>query len=86
MKNISLDWLYAALIRAIKTFAQAVLGMFTVGQAINEVNWGYIMSVALVSCFYSILTSLAGIPEVGSDGTLLVDNSKPKNITKKQNK
>jgi len=79
MKNrLSLAWLYAALIRAIRTVAQTALGMFTVGAAMNEVNWKYVISVALVAGIYSILTSLAtNLPELGADGVLQIDTSNP---------
>ena len=63
MKNFKL-WLKAAAIRAIKTFAQVFASLLTVGAAINEIDWGYTASVALVSTIYSILTSMAGLPEV----------------------
>ena len=63
MKNFKL-WLKAAAIRAVKTFAQVFASLLTVGAAINEIDWGYTASVALVSTIYSILTSMAGLPEV----------------------
>lgn len=63
MKNFK-PWLKAAAIRAIKTFAQVFASLLTVGAAINEIDWGYTASVALVSTIYSILTSMAGLPEV----------------------
>ena len=59
-------WWYAAGIRAIKTFAQVFASMITVGAALNEISWGYVASVAAVSAIYSMLTSLAGLPEVPS--------------------
>ena len=65
MKNFK-PWLKAAAIRAIKTFAQVFASLLTVGAAINEIDWGYTASVALVSTSYSILTSMAGLPEVDS--------------------
>ena len=65
MKNFKL-WLKAAAIRAVKTFAQVFASLLTVGAAINEIDWGYTASVALVSTLYSILTSMAGLPEVDS--------------------
>ena len=65
MKNFKL-WLKAAAIRAIKTFAQVFASLLTVGAAINEIDWGYTASVALVSTLYSILTSMGGLPEVDS--------------------
>jgi len=75
MKKLTIERFIAASIRAIKTVVQTALGMFTVGLAINEVNWQQVISVALVAGIYSVLTSLAGLPEVGTDGTLFVDTS-----------
>jgi hypothetical protein len=81
MKNLNLDWLQAALIRAVRTMAQTALGMFTIGAAINEINWMHILSVAAVSAVYSLLTSLATtLPEVGTDGSLVIDKSGEKDI------
>lgn len=61
-------WLKAAGIRAIKTMAQTALGMFTVGMATEEVAWTYVASVAVVAGIYSLLTSIAGLPEVEMQG------------------
>jgi hypothetical protein len=64
-------WIEAAAVRAIKTAAQTALGIFTVGVAMDGVNWQYVGSVALVAGVYSILTSMAGLPEAATnDGTL----------------
>ena len=57
-------WAKAAGIRAVRTFAQVAGSMITVGAAISELDWGYIASVAVVAAIYSILTSVAGLPEV----------------------
>lgn len=57
-------WLKAAGIRAVKTLAQTAVSMITVGQAIAEINWLHIVSVSLVAGVLSILTSVAGLPEV----------------------
>lgn len=65
--KLSMEWLKAALIRAVKTFAQSVLSVFSVGMALNEVDWKYAVSVGVVAFIYSMLTSLAGLPEVGTD-------------------
>lgn len=61
-------WLKFASIRAIKTMAQTALGMFTVGMATEEVSWAYVGSVAVVAGIYSLLTSIAGLPEVEMQG------------------
>lgn len=57
-------WLKAAAIRAVKTVAQTSVSMLTVGQAVIEVNWINVLSVSLVAGVISILTSVAGLPEV----------------------
>ena len=68
-KNVfTAEWLKAALIRAIKTIAQTALGMITVGMSMDEVKWSYVASVAVVAGVYSLLTSIAGLPEVESNG------------------
>lgn len=58
-------WIKAALIRAVKTIAQtavALIGTNTVG--ITAVDWAAVLSAAALAGLISILTSLAGIPEV----------------------
>ncbi len=62
-----IKWLQAAAVRSIKTFAQAMASGITVGAALNEINWTYLTSVAAVSAIYSIVTSLAGLPEVDNE-------------------
>ena len=61
---MSKSWLRAAAVRAIKTFAQTAASMMTVGQAVMEINWVNVVSVSAVATVYSILTSIAGLPEV----------------------
>ena len=58
------EWAKAALIRAIKTFAQTFGGCIAVGAAVEEVQWLRATSVAGVAFVLSIVTSLAGLPEV----------------------
>ena len=57
-------WWAAAGIRAVKTFAQVAASGITLGATLGDMNWQTIASVATVSAIYSLLTSLAGIPEV----------------------
>lgn len=62
------DWkkfLFAAGIRAVRTFAQTFVSMIVVGAAFSEVEWLRALSVSGVAFVASILTSLAtGLPEV----------------------
>lgn len=65
MKQIfTKEWALAAIMRAVRTFAQTAVSMITVGQAFIDVNWVNVLSVSGVACILSILTSLAGLPEV----------------------
>lgn len=56
-------WIKCAGIRAVKTFAQTLCSLITVGAAFYEVDWKYILSVSAVAFIYSLATSAAGIPE-----------------------
>ena len=57
-------WFKAAGIRAVKTMAQTAVSMLTVGQAVLDVNWVNVLSVSAVAGVISMLTSVAGLPEV----------------------
>ena len=57
-------WLKAALIRAVKTFAQTAVSMIAVGAAFSEIDWLRVLSVSGVAFVLSMLTSLGGLPEV----------------------
>lgn len=58
------EWMKAAGIRAMKTIAQTALSMVTIGQAFVDVNWLHVISVSAVAGVISLLTSVAGLPEV----------------------
>ena len=58
------EWAIAALIRAVRTFAQTFAGCIAVGAALAEVEWLHALSVSGVAFVLSILTSLGGLPEV----------------------
>jgi len=61
---MSKKWLKAAGIRAVKTMAQTAVSMLTVGQAVLDVNWVNVLSVSVTAGIISMLTSVAGLPEV----------------------
>ncbi len=64
----------AMLIRAIKTIAQTMLSMITLGMSFFDIDWKMVISVAIVSGIYSILTSIvAGLPEAEDDGELIFE-------------
>ena len=60
----AIKWLKAAGIRAVKTFSQTAASLVTVGALISDINWTMVISAASVAFIYSILTSLAGLPEI----------------------
>lgn len=62
-KNFKL-WAKAATIRAIKTVAQTAVANIGVSLAITEVNWICVASISLLAGILSLLTSVAGLPEV----------------------
>lgn len=64
---MSKNWWKAAGIRAVKTFAQALIACIGTGAALLDVNWSYALSVATVAAILSLLTSLTGLPEVDDD-------------------
>lgn len=57
-------WAQAASVRAIKTMAQTAVAMLPVSATVAEVNWKAVLGTALLASIVSLLTSLAGIPEV----------------------
>ena len=61
------QWFKAAAIRAIRTVAQTALAMIPVAVSITEVNWMAVLGTAALAGVCSILTSLAGLPEVEED-------------------
>ena len=64
-------WVRAALIRALRTMAQAAIGVLGTGAiGLMQVDWLNVLSVALMGGVLSLLTSIAGIPEV-DDGSSL---------------
>lgn len=57
-------WFEAAGIRAIKTVAQSAISMIAVGAAMSDIDWLRVGSVSLLAGILSLLTSIAGLPEV----------------------
>ena len=62
-KEYWLKWAKAAGVRAVKTMAQVAGSMLVIG-AFNETAWALLVQTSLVAGLASVLTSLAGLPEV----------------------
>lgn len=61
-------WAKAAGVRAIKTMAQTVVAVIGTGAVISTVDWRMAVSSAVVAGVVSILTSVAGLPELKTEG------------------
>ena len=57
-------WIKAAGIRAVKTMAQTGVAMIGVGATVGLVDWLTVCSTAAVAAILSLLTSVAGLPEI----------------------
>lgn len=65
MKKIfTLNWFKAAGVRAIKTIAQTAIATIGTAMVINDVNWLMVLSASALAGVLSILTSIAGLPEI----------------------
>lgn len=65
--NVSVDtkeWLKKSAVRAVKTVAQAAIAGIGTAMAMGQVDWKYVLSASALAGVLSILTSVAGIPEV----------------------
>ena len=60
-------WLKAAGVRAVKTVAQAAIAGIGTAAALGQVDWKYVVSASVLAGVISILTSIAGIPEAGTE-------------------
>ena len=59
-------WIKSASVRAIKTVAQTAIATIGTSVAMGDVNWVMVGSASLLSGILSILTSVAGLPEVNT--------------------
>lgn len=60
----TISWMKAAGIRAVKTVAQTAVALIPAAATISQVDWKLVVGTALLSGVVSVLTSIAGIPEV----------------------
>ena len=57
-------WVKAALVRAVKTIAQTSVALIGVGTVMSDIDWLMVGSASLLAGILSILTSVAGLPEI----------------------
>lgn len=64
IKNNTITWIKAAGMRAVKTFAQTMIATIGTTAIIQDVNWAVVLSASALAALLSLLTSVAGLPEV----------------------
>lgn len=64
MSDKTKKWIKAAGVRAVKTMAQTATATIGTAAVIGDVNWVMVASASVLAGVLSVLTSLAGIPEV----------------------
>ena len=73
MKNATALWIKAALIRALRTFAEAMLAYIGTGTLVlKDVNWLAALSAGAIGAISAILLAIAGLPEVNNATVLYV--------------
>ena len=69
MKRNWKQWMKAAGVRAVKTVAQTAVATIGASAVISEVDWIMVVSASLLAGVVSMLTSIAGLPEVPTETT-----------------
>lgn len=64
ISTVTVSWARAAAVRAIKTVAQTAAASIGVTAAVQDVDWTIVGGTAVLAGILSVLTSLAGLPEV----------------------
>lgn len=67
MKEKTKQWFKAAGVRALKTFAQTAAATIGVSATLGDVNWLGVLSASVLAALLSMLTSIAGLPELKNE-------------------
>lgn len=67
MSTKTKKWIKAALVRCVRTIAQTSVATIGAAAVLSDVNWTMVVSASLLAGLLSILTSVAGLPEVKED-------------------
>ena len=70
------EWIKAAGIRAVKTMAQTAIATIGTSAVISDIDWALVVSASAVSGILSVLTSIAGLPEVDGKDEVRIPEGK----------
>lgn len=77
---INVTWMKAAGVRAVKTMAQTAIATIGSAAVLSSVNWKMALSAAVLAGILSLLTSVAGLPEVTGPSELTTEEAEDEDV------